>query len=280
MEAYATESRAWTPQQAQLVDWLAGQCSRAWENIRLREDRKQAEEMLAESEKRRKVAEAVQVERERFNNVLDMLPAYVVLLSPDYHVPFANRFFEKRFGKSEGRRCYEYLFQRTEPCENCETYKVLKTGEPHRSEWTGPDNRNYDIYDFPFTDVDGSPLIMEVGVDITERKQAEAALRLSSAYNRSLIEASLDPLVTIGPDGEDHRCQCRNRVCDRLLADGTCRDGFQRLLHRAREGPCRVRAGVPRRFRAGLCPRTTASRQTRDFGTLQAPRSTVMKEEG
>jgi PAS domain S-box-containing protein len=38
--------------------------------------------------------------------------------------------------------------------------------------------------------------------DITERKHAEEALRLASAYNRSLIEASLDPLVTIGPDGK------------------------------------------------------------------------------
>ena len=65
-----------------------------------------------------------------------MLPAYVVLLSPDYHVPFANRFFEERFGESEGRRCYEYLFHRTEPCENCETYKVL---EPtRRTTGTGP----------------------------------------------------------------------------------------------------------------------------------------------
>ena len=38
--------------------------------------------------------------------------------------------------------------------------------------------------------------------DITERKEAEEALRLSNIYNRSLIEASLDPLVTIGPDGK------------------------------------------------------------------------------
>ena len=38
--------------------------------------------------------------------------------------------------------------------------------------------------------------------DITERKKAEEALRLSNIYNRSLIEASLDPLVTIGPDGK------------------------------------------------------------------------------
>ncbi|HTL67437.1 MAG TPA: PAS domain-containing protein [Lacunisphaera sp.] len=34
-----------------------------------------------------------------------------------------------------------------------------------------------------------------------ERQQAQSALRAAAAYNRSLIEASLDPLVTIGPDG-------------------------------------------------------------------------------
>jgi len=43
--------------------------------------------------------------------------------------------------------------------------------------------------------------IMEVNRDITVRKQAEEALKKASEYNRSLIEASLDPLVTIGPDG-------------------------------------------------------------------------------
>ncbi|MCL5735759.1 MAG: PAS domain S-box protein [Actinobacteria bacterium] len=37
--------------------------------------------------------------------------------------------------------------------------------------------------------------------DISERKRAEEAVRRASQYNRSLIEAALDPLVTIGPDG-------------------------------------------------------------------------------
>ncbi|MGO8731773.1 MAG: PAS domain S-box protein, partial [Terriglobia bacterium] len=49
----------------------------------------------------------------------------------------------------------------------------------------------------------GAPMaILETNNDITLRKRTEEALRLSNAYNRSLIEASLDPLVTIGPDGE------------------------------------------------------------------------------
>ncbi len=40
-----------------------------------------------------------------------------------------------------------------------------------------------------------------IGRDITELKRAEEELRQAGAYNRSLIEASLDPLVTIGSDG-------------------------------------------------------------------------------
>lgn len=126
-----------------------------------------------------KLDETIKLERQRFYDVLEILPAYVVLLTPDYHVFFANRFFEERFGKSYGKCCYDYLFHRTEPCENCETYKVMKTQAPHHWEWTGPDNRNYDIYDFPFTDADGSPLIMEMGIDITAQKKAMMELQKS-----------------------------------------------------------------------------------------------------
>jgi len=126
---------------------------------------------------RKKAEETVKAERQRLYDVLETLPVYVILLTPDYHVPFANRFFRERFGESEGKRCYEYLFKRMEPCEICESFTVQKTGKRHHWEWMGPDGKNYDIFDFPFTDFDGSPLIMEVGIDITLRKQAEAALR-------------------------------------------------------------------------------------------------------
>ena len=55
----------------------------------------------------------------------------------------------------------------------------------------------------PLRDEQGNPRgSISAFIDITERKKAEEALRLSNIYNRSLIEASLDPLVTIGRDGK------------------------------------------------------------------------------
>lgn len=130
--------------------------------------------------RRHMAEEEVKRERQRLTSVLEMLPAYVVLLTSDYHVPFANRYFRERFGDANGRRCYEYLFDRRDPCEICESYKPLKTGKPHRWEWLGPDSRNYDIHDFLIADSDGSPMIMEMGIDITERKTAEQALKVAN----------------------------------------------------------------------------------------------------
>lgn len=120
----------------------------------------------------------VTMERQRLYDVLEILPAMICLLTPDYHVAFANRSFREKFGDSHGRRRYDFCFGRRQPCEFCETYTVLKTGQPHHWEVTSPDGGTIiDAYDFPFTDVDGSPLILEMDIDITERKRTEAALK-------------------------------------------------------------------------------------------------------
>jgi PAS domain S-box-containing protein len=148
-----------------------------WDGVQIDiTERKRTEEALKDSEARIKVAEAIEFERKRLFDVLETLPAMICLLTPDYHVAFANRSFREKFGESNGRHCYEYRYGLTKPCEFCESYKVLETGQSLHWEVNTPDGSIIDSYDFPFTDIDGSPMILVMDIDVTERKKAEEAL--------------------------------------------------------------------------------------------------------
>ncbi len=171
-----------TPEIIALWERLTQHMSVALAKFEAEEALRDAKETLEDRVKERTAEleaakEAVTAERQRLYGVLETLPVYVCLLDSDYRMPFANRYFRETFGEPGERRCFEFMFDLREPCETCEKYTAMKTGEPHHCYWTGPNGRDYDIYDFPFADADGSTLILEMGIDITERKTAEASLR-------------------------------------------------------------------------------------------------------
>ena len=125
----------------------------------------------------RKEAETIiQKERQRFFSLLEMLPASVCLVAPDFTLPFANRQFREIFGDPEGRTCYELAYGRQRPCDECNVREILETQKPVEWERTSPEGRTYQIYNYPFADIDGSPMVLKLGMDITERKALEAQL--------------------------------------------------------------------------------------------------------
>jgi len=88
----------------------------------------------------------------------------------------------------------------------------------------------------------------EVKGAIPPGKQAQEALRQANAYNRSLLEASLDPLLAIGPDGKITDVNAATEVvtgCARPTLIGTdFSDYFT--------DPEKARAGYQQVFREGL----------------------------
>ena len=111
----------------------------------------------------------------------------------------------------------------------------------------------------------GAPMaILETNNDITERKRAEEALRLSNAYNRSLIEASPDPLVTIGPDGEITDVNAATEAATgrsrgELVGTDFC-DYFTE--------PAKARAGYEQVFRDGMVRDFPLELRHRDGGVM------------
>ncbi len=138
---------------------------------------------------RKKADEAVYAERKRLFDVLETLPAMICLLTEDYHVAFANRSFRDKFGESSGRLCYEYCWGWSEPCAFCESFMPLKTGKPHHYEVKAPNGMVIDAYDFPFTDVDGTRMVLEMDLDITERKRSETELAKYHDHLEQLVAA-------------------------------------------------------------------------------------------
>jgi two-component system, NarL family, sensor histidine kinase UhpB len=138
-------------------------------------------------EEERKLAQSIQAERQRLYDVLETLPPMVSLLRPDHRVAFANRSFREKFGPPGDRRCFETRYGRTEPCEDCDTFLPLMTGQPHQREVSFPDDTLMEAFDFPFKDLDGSTLILEMGNDITARRRAEIELKNHREHLEELV---------------------------------------------------------------------------------------------
>ncbi len=84
--------------------------------------------------------------------------------------------------------------------------------------------------------------------DITERKRAEDALRNANAYNRSLIEASIDPLVTISADGVITDVNLATEKITGLSREQLINTDFSTYF----VDPDKARAGYQRVFREGI----------------------------
>jgi PAS domain S-box-containing protein len=186
LEAYASGARRWTDQQVQLLQWLAGQCSRAWESVRLRDElgRQQAQ----------------------LQTMADSIPQLAWMAEPDGYIFWYNR------------RWYEYTGTTPEQMEGWGWQSVHDAEVLPKvlQQWKASiaSGSPFDMT-FPLRGADGlfrpfltrvMPLKDEEGrvirwfgtnTDVSEQKRAEEALRRSAQFP----EENPNPVLRIAADG-------------------------------------------------------------------------------
>ncbi|MFW6323491.1 MAG: PAS domain S-box protein [Desulfovibrionales bacterium] len=155
-----------------------------WEQVALRKDR--------ENEANR--------ERNRFYSLLNSLPAYIFLVNKDKKIVYTNKYFQERFGPVEDKTCHQILHCRSTPCPSCHVDEIFATGNQATREFEAPHGRWYRVYDYLFQDEEGSPLVLELGIDITESKNAKEVLARREQQYKALVENAPDVISRINRD--------------------------------------------------------------------------------
>ena len=163
---------------------------------------------------RKRVEEEIQGARNMLQLIMDNIPEGIFWKDCNSRYLGCNKVFAKSAGLESpesiiGKTDYDLPWS-PEQTEWFREYdrKIMENDTPeyHIIEQQTTADRKLtwlDTNKIPLHDAKGNVIgILGTYEDITERKEAEESLRLLNLYNRSLIETSLDPLVTIGRDGK------------------------------------------------------------------------------
>ncbi|MFP4477401.1 MAG: PAS domain S-box protein [Desulfatibacillaceae bacterium] len=176
----------------------------------------------------KKARQQLERERARFYRLLDLLPAYVRLQDANYRVRFVNGRFRELFGEPGDKCCYEAMYGQETPCEDCSTQEVFKTGSSCAWEWTDASGRCFQVYVAPFPAEQGEPMALVVGMEITERKNAERALAQAEKEKATVLGAMTEMVAFLDTG---HRIIWANQAAGESVG-ATAEALVGRLCHR------------------------------------------------
>ena len=116
--------------------------------------------------------------------ILDSLDALVYVADVEtYEILYENQYGRTMFGNLVGKICRQTFLKQNHPCPFCSKHKVLnEEGVPsglHKWECHSHlTNRWYEVHDRAIRWVDGRMVRLEIAYDITERREAEEAIKL------------------------------------------------------------------------------------------------------
>jgi PAS domain S-box-containing protein len=155
----------------------------------------------------RKAEQTLKRAEQEKSAILDTLLEHVIYQDTDMKVLWANQAACNSVGMKReeviGRHCYEVWAQRQSTCEDCPVATARDTGKSQTVEKKTPDGRWWHIEGYPLRDDSGQIVgMVELTLEITERKRAEERLEESKEFFRTVADFTYDWEHWVSPEGK------------------------------------------------------------------------------
>jgi len=220
------------------------------------------EVIIRDITERKKTEAAIKKAEQEKAGILNSMSELVIFQDLEHRIIWTNTAAAESVGVTAeqlvGRHCYEIWPQRDKPCAGCPVAKARRTGKPQKAEIATPDGRVWLTWGYPMRDENGVITgLLEVSLDITERKQAREALQTEKNKLQSLIDAMEDgltiqdkdynilyqtePVRRIHGDHPGEKCyrvyEGRDKICDGCPVEKAFKDGQSHTSERKTIAP-------------------------------------------
>ena len=155
---------------------------------------------------RKLVEEEVERTAREWQSTFDATKDAIWILDKDHRILRTNKtaenFFHRPCSEMTGKTCWEIVHGTTEPIPNCPYVRSRQSGRRETMELQIGKGWFEIIVDPIFDDAGQYSGAVHIVSDITERKQAETALRQSEARLRLILESTGDGILAVDKEGK------------------------------------------------------------------------------
>jgi len=143
-------------------------------------DKRVIQTIMRDVSQRRKLEQQILLSKQRLQAAFDGIQDMIAVVDGQHTIIMANRHLAERChvppSELVGSPCYQALFKRSSPCDDCPAMRVLRAGEAQFEERENGEEI-FHLWCYPMPGLDGRPeLVVEHVKDVTEQKRIEQHL--------------------------------------------------------------------------------------------------------
>jgi len=143
---------------------------------------------------RKRAEEEVRGLKQQIEFVLGATKTGLDIIDSSYNIRYIDPEWQKSYGPTDGKKCYQYFMAGEEVCHRCSVAKALQTKTTIVSETVlaNEGNRPVQVTSMPFQGTDGEWLVAQICVDISERiKTEEEHLKVAKLESLGILAGGI-----------------------------------------------------------------------------------------